>query len=213
MTALILALSPLRNVHTVLDLSDALSHTECVCLKACTALCLCSSLESVRRLELDAIELASAEGRLTLEGHGAVFSSHESAGVLETILGSDDLALECLVSNLEGVLDEGLSPDRDFRLVAALPVHALTGLDRSYLASTNHHETGYWCLVLDAQKQAVQKMLSSATKGYLLGARIKDAAGNVIARVVRAAGYDDGDTDLILHDRALQLSGNVLTRF
>ena len=114
---------------------------------------------------------------------------------------------------MEGVLDEDLAPEQDFTLTAAFPVRILSGLDGSLLVSGNLDTSDYWCFVLRCTENAADRLLQSNTQGYLLGARMKDAHGHVVARLIRSAGYSDGDIDLLLHDGVVDYGGGDILVF
>ena len=110
-----------------------------------------------------------------------------------------DAAIQCVTLEVEGLLDDGLRPKRDFELVEVIPLEELVGMDRAFLASRTLDGGEYWAYVFDVTPEGAMTLLESATMGYQIGFRVlSDPDRRVTARLVRAAGYDDGETDLLL---------------
>lgn len=198
----------------VKSFSELPASIECACLVACTSLCFFVD-SNVKRGDsvLNGVLLARDDPKGPIIGSkGAVFWSHKSASILDRVA-DEATRFECIVSNIEGVLDEGLELGQDIQVVEALPFRHLAGLDKAFLASANLEKNGHWCFVLEINREAVQRLLNSATMGYLLGLRMKDVQKNTIARLIRCAGYDDGETDLLLSELELDDGLELLARF
>lgn len=213
MPSLILFVGDRPDCTKVSDLARTPDDVDSACLASCTSLCLFrGGNERITRNEADFVLLGSSESAQTLGRHGAVCWSHQSAEVVDTGVG-DNATFECIVSNIESVLDDGLASGKDFWLVNALPYRELADLDRMFLASANLDPNGFWCFVLRVERDAALRLLQSATMGYLLGVRITGAEGEATARLIRCAGYDDSETDLLVSDGLLWQADNILATF
>lgn len=197
----------------VRDLTGLPEGVDCVSLSACASLCLSRwDAGKITRDSGDFVLLGDDKGGLVLGRNGVVCWAHQSADVVDSGVGDDD-AFECLVSNMEGVLDDGLALGKDFLLIDAFPYRELAGLDRAFLASANANRDGFWCFVLRMQKHAALKLLQSSTMGYLMGVRITNVENGSIVRLIRCAGYDDSDTDLMISDGQMWEAKDVLATF
>lgn len=198
MTSLVLFVGGVVDCQRVDSLLDASAVAECVSLASCSSICLLRGVAEKTALSgQDVVVLDSGTEDIVLGRNGFVCWSHQSMHVVENLLRSD-LTCEAIVSNIEGVLDDGLVLGKDFLVNAASPVGELSGLDRVFLASANNSTDGFWCYRIGLKGSSVLRLLDSATMGYLLGVAIVSSNGSVSSRLVRCAGYDDSETDLLL---------------
>lgn len=198
MTSLVLFVGRVVDCQRVDSLSDASEMAECVSLASCSSICLLRGIAEKTALSgQDVVVLDSGEEDIVSGRNGVVCWSYQSMHAVETLLRSDSTC-EAIVSNIEGVLDDGLVLGKDFLVNAALPVGKLSGPDRVFLASANNSADGFWCYRIGLDGNAVLRLLDSATMGYLLGVTITSSNGSVSCRLVRCAGYDDSETDLLL---------------
>jgi hypothetical protein len=213
MTSLVLFIGKLVNCQRVDDLLNAPEAAECVSLASCSSICLLrGETEKSALLSQDLVVLSSGEQNIRLGKNGVTCWSYQSPHVLEKILDSD-LVCEALVSDIDGVLDEGLVIGEDFSVDSALPIRDLSGLDRVFLASANNSVEGFWCYRVGLRKNALLRLLDSATMGYLFGVLMTLPNGAKF-RLVRCAGYNDAETDLILISGVAVLpSAGILAAF
>lgn len=213
MPSLMLFVADRPDCAKVRDLTKPPDGVDCASLASCAALCfLRGESERVARNGGNSVVLCSSEDELELGRNGAVCWSHQSAGVVDSAVGND-ATFECIVTNIEGVLDDGLRLGKDFWLLETLPCRELADLDRAFLVSANLDLGGFWCFVLRVQRDAVLRLLQSATMGYLLGVRISGLDGEATARLIRCAGYDDAETDLLVSDSLIWQTSNILAVF
>lgn len=198
MTSLVLFVGRVVDCQRVDSLSDASKMAECVSLASCSSICLLrGAAEKTALSGQDVVVLDSGEEDIVLGHNGVVCWSYQSMHVVEKLLRSDSTC-EAIVSNIEGVLDDGLVLGKDFWVNSALPIGKLSGPDRVFLASANNSADGFWCYRIGLGGNAVLRLLDSATMGYLLGVTIVSSNRSVSSRLVRCAGYDDSETDLLL---------------
>lgn len=213
MPSLMLFVGSRPDCAKVRDLAKSPKDVDCASLASCASLCLLrGDSERVARDGANFVVLGSGESELEFGRHGAVCWSHQSAGVVDTAV-SNDATFECIVTNIEGVLDDGLALGKDFWLIGALPYRELADLDRAFLVSANLNLDGFWCFVIRMQRDAALRLLQSATMGYLLGVRISGLDGGTTARLIRCAGYDDAETDLLVSDGLIWQANNILATF
>lgn len=164
----------------------------------------------------DICEIAGADDSVVPLGSvvGAVCRYFESAYIFSNLI-PDGAEVQVVAggSGLEGLLDEGLLVKSDFDLVDAFHLSDFAGLDRAFLASQVVESHPYWVAVFRVTIAAAQVLLESATMGYQIGFRIlAGPQGPVVARLIRSAGYDDGETDLFLFEGELASGLSVLAR-
>lgn len=213
MPSLMLSIRGQPDCVKVRDLAELPADADCASLASCASLCLFrGESERATRDSADFVLLHSSEGELALGRFGAACWTHQSADVVGIGAG-DDATFECIVSSIEGVLDDGLTLGKDFWLCDALSYRELATLDRVFLASANLDLGGFWCFVLRVQRDAALRLLHSATMGYLLGVRITNINDGTIVRLVRCAGYDDSETDLLVSDGLMWRADNILATF
>lgn len=213
MPSLMLFVGKRPDCAKVRDLAKSPNDIDCASLESCVSLCLLrGESERVARREDNFVVIGSGEDELEFGRHGAVCWSHQSAGVVNTAVGND-ATFECIVTSIEGVLDDGFKLGKDFWLLCALPYRELADLDRAFLVSANLDLSGFWCFILRVQRDAALRLLRSATMGYLLGVRITDLDGGKTARLIRCAGYDDGETDLLVSDGLTWQANSILATF
>lgn len=206
MTSLVLRLEKKTTGSEVERLCARGADDGCSCFSACSSLCKLVEMGNIADALGELVVLSETSGDLVLGRSIVVTFSNQSRDLVERLV-LDEMTFECFVTNMEGVLDEGLVLGEDFSLQSARSRSDIGGMDRMFLASQNWQEGGYWCFVLNVSRNSVGHLLESSTVGYLMGVRAIRKGGEIFVRLVRRAGYLDGDTDLVVSNAGILEGG------